>query len=89
MCIMPQIIPIRDLKKTSELSQMCKNATEPIFITKNGYGDMVIMSIELYEKKMLMLDVYAKLNAAEEQVQQGKVLDAEKSLKSIREKYNV
>ena len=75
---MPQIIPIRDLKKTSELSQMCKNATEPIFITKNGYGDMVIMSIELYEKKMLMLDVYAKLNAAEEQVQQGKVLDADK-----------
>ncbi len=67
---MPKIIPIRDLKKTSELSQMCKNATEPIFITKNGYGDMVIMSIELYEKKMSMLDVYAKLHEAEEQVKQ-------------------
>ena len=86
---MPQIIPIRDLKKTSELSQMCKNATEPIFITKNGYGDMVIMSMEMYEKKMHMLDVYAKLDAAEEQVQQRKVLDAGKGLKSIREKYNV
>ncbi len=86
---MPKIIPIRDLKKTSELSQMCKNAMEPIFITKNGYGDMVIMSMEMYEQKMSMLDVYAKLNAAEEQVQQGKVLDAEKGLKSIREKYNV
>ena len=47
MRVMPQIIPIRDLKKTSELSQMCKNATEPIFITKNGYGDMVIMSMEM------------------------------------------
>jgi len=86
---MPQIIPIRDLKKTSELSQMCKNATEPIFITKNGYGDMVIMSMEMYEKNMYMLNVYAKLDAAEEQVQQRKVLDAGEGLKSIREKYNV
>ena len=86
---MPQIIPIRDLKKTSELSQMCKNTAEPIFITKNGYGDMVIMSMEVYEKKMYMLDVYSKLNAAEEQVQQGKVLDADEGLKSIRKKYNV
>ena len=44
---------------------------------------------ELYEKKMSILDAYAKLNAAEEQVKQGKVLDADKGLKSIREKYNV
>ena len=86
---MPKIIPIRDLKKTSELSQMCKDADEPVFITKNGYGDMVIMSMETYEKKMFMLDVYAKLNAAEEQVKQGRVLDADEGIKSIREKYNV
>lgn len=86
---MPKIIPIRDLKKTSELSQMCKDTNEPIFITKNGYADMVIMSIEMYEKKMAMLDVYEKLDAAEEQVRQGKVLDADEGLKSIREKYNV
>ena len=58
---MPRIIPIRDLKKTSELSQMCKEATEPIFVTKNGYGDMVIMSMETYEKKLMLLDAYAKL----------------------------
>lgn len=50
---MPQIIPIRDLKKTSEVSQMCKEAKEPIFITKNGYGDMVIMSMEMYEHRMM------------------------------------
>ncbi len=82
---MPQIIPIRDLKNTSELSQMCKEAKEPIFITKNGYGDMVIMSMEMYEKRMMLLDAYEKLEAAEKQVQQGKLLDAEDGLKSIRE----
>ncbi len=48
---MPQIIPIRDLKKTAEISDMCHNSEEPIYITKNGYGDMVIMSMETYEKK--------------------------------------
>lgn len=86
---MPQIIPIRDLKKTAEISQMCKDSGEPIFITKNGYGDMVIMSMELYEQKMFMLDVYSKLVAADEQVKAGKLLDADKGLEDLRKKYNV
>ena len=86
---MPHIIPIRDLKNTSEVSQMCKTVAEPIFITKNGYGDMVIMSMELYERKMLLLDAYSKLADAEAQVSEGKLLDAENSLKSMREHYNV
>ncbi|MBQ7699411.1 MAG: type II toxin-antitoxin system Phd/YefM family antitoxin [Clostridia bacterium] len=86
---MPQIIPIRDLKNTSEISEMCKNAAEPIFITKNGYGDMVIMSMEMYEKKMFLLDAYARLDAAEEQVKQGKILDADKALSDLKNKYNV
>jgi PHD/YefM family antitoxin component YafN of YafNO toxin-antitoxin module len=86
---MPKIIPIRDLKNTSEISQMCHESKEPIYITKNGYGDMVIMSIELYEEKMFMSDVYHKLKAAEEQLAEGKILDGKESLKNIREKYNV
>ena len=45
---MPQIIPIKDLKNTSEISDMCHKTDEPIYITKNGYGDMVIMSMEIY-----------------------------------------
>lgn len=87
--IMLQIIPIRDLKNTGEISQMCKESDEPIYITKNGYGDMVIMSMEVYKKKMFMLDVYDKLMAAEEEIKAGKTLDADSSIKSIREKYNV
>ncbi|MED4599725.1 type II toxin-antitoxin system Phd/YefM family antitoxin [Paenibacillus validus] len=86
---MPKIIPIRDLKNTSEISQMCQESDEPIFITKNGYGDMVLMSMKTYEEKMFMLDVYEKLNAAEKQLAEEKVLDGESSLKSIREKYDV
>ena len=86
---MPQIIPIRDLKNTSEISQRCHAANEPIFVTKNGYGDMVIMSIKMYEEKMAMLDIYSKLAEAEKQQEEGKMLDGDSSLKSLREKYNV
>lgn len=86
---MPQIIPIRDLKNTGEISKMCHTSDEPIFVTKNGYGDMVIMSMKMYEEKMFMLDVYSKLIEAEEQIKEGKVLDGDTSLKSIRERYNV
>ncbi len=69
---MPQIIPIKDLKNTSEISQKCYESDEPIFITKNGYGDMVIMSIEVYEALQTKLDVYTKLAEAEEDVNQGR-----------------
>lgn len=86
---MPQIIPIKELRNTNEISQMCKEAAEPIFITKNGYGDMVIMSMEMYEKQMFMADVYTKLAAAEEQVKNGKVIDADESLARLRKKYHV
>ena len=86
---MPQIIPIRDLKNTGKISQMCKESNEPIYITKNGYGDMVIMSMAVYKEKMFMLDVYDRLMAAEEQIKSGKTIDADSSIKSIREKYNV
>ena len=86
---MPHIIPIRDLKNTSAVSSMCHELGEPVFITKNGYGDMVIMSIERYQKMAYLSDVYSRLEAAELQVAEGKTKDAIQSLKRIRGKYNV
>ncbi len=86
---MPKIIPIKDLKNTGEISQLCHAANEPVFITKNGYGDMVIMSMEMYEQKMFLFDVYQKLEAAEEQAAQGRTAEAYSSLKDIREKYGL
>ena len=68
---MPQIIPIRDLKNTNAISQRCHESQEPIYVTKNGYGDMVIMSMEAYERQCVLADVYAKLNTAEAQIQAG------------------
>ena len=86
---MPQIIPIRDLKNTSEISDRCHASQEPIFITKNGYGDMVIMSLETYERQMRLLDVYSKLAVAEEQVKTAKVITGDTSMKGLRERYGL
>lgn len=86
---MPRIIPIRDLKDTAAISQMCSESTEPIYITKNGYGNMVIMSMEAYEKMMFMTDVYSKLAEAEAEVREGKVSDAREGLTALREKYGL
>lgn len=86
---MPQIIPIHNLKNTAEISNLCHETQEPIFVTKNGYGDMVIMSIDTYEKNMFMQDVYSKLAGAEAEIKSGKTKDARQSLKDLRLKYDI
>lgn len=85
---MPQIRPITDLRNTNEISEICHKQNEPIFITKNGYGDLVIMSIETYERQLALVDVYKKLAKAESQIAQGMpLLDGEEVFKKLRDKY--
>lgn len=86
---MPHIIPIKDLKNTSEISEMCHRATEPIYITKNGYGDMVIMSMENYENTIYKMQMYRDLEFSEKQILDGKTQDAKLLLHSMREKYGL
>ena len=86
---MPRIIPIRDLKDTPAISRMCNESSDPIYITKNGYGDMVIMSMKAYEEKMSLLDIYAKLAEAEENIKSGKTVDARSALKDLRTKHGL
>ena len=70
---MPQIRPITDLRNTNEISEICHKNQEPIFITKNGYGDLVIMSIETYERQLALLEVYKKLIEAEHKLQKVQI----------------
>ena len=84
---MPQIRPITDLRNTAEISELCHSKNEPIFITKNGYGDMVIMSMETYERNMVLVDVYEKLAVAEKQIQNNELLDGEAVFAKLKEKY--
>lgn len=86
---MPQIIPIKDLKDTSAISDMCHQADSPIFVTKNGYGDMVLMSMELFESMQKKWEIYGEIEKAEAEIAQGKVMPAREGLASVREKYGL
>lgn len=86
---MPQIIPIKDLKNTSEISDMCHRSDEPIYITKNGYGDMVIMGMEVYENTMRQFAVYRDVEVSEQQIETGQVKDARKALAEMRKKHDL
>lgn len=86
---MPQIVPIKELKNTSEISNLCHTSKEPVFITKNGYGDMVIMSMEAYDSLFAQLNMYQSLAKSENQVSAGETIDAEEALNEIRDRYEL
>ena len=63
---MPIIKPISDLRNNfNEISELCHKEEEPVFITKNGQGDMVVMSLALYDKQQALIELYQKLDEAE------------------------
>ena len=85
---MPEIRPIRDLRDTTKISKLCQESNEPIYITKNGYGHLVVMSMETYKDKLAKAELYEKLAEAENQIRSGeKLLDAEDVFRSLRERY--
>ena len=86
---MPRIIPIRDLRDTGRLSEMCNESREPIYITKNGYGDMVIMSMAVYEERMARLEIREKILAGKEQADSGNLADGPAALNEIGRRHGL
>ena len=86
---MPVIVPVRDLKDTNRISELCNSEKRPVFITKNGYGDMVIMSMEIYESTMKQIAMYRDIEISEKQIEAGQVKDARTALRETRAKYGL
>ncbi len=85
---MTQIKPITELRNTNEISELCHAKKEPIFITKNGYGDMVVMSIETYDDLMETMRTDMAIREAEsEYAENGILLDAKETLSYLRRKH--
>lgn len=85
---MPKIRPITDLRNTNEISDICHAKNEPIFITKNGYGDLVVMSMETYEAMLNEKETDSEIEKAEAEYQfKGKLIDAREGLGSLRRKH--
>lgn len=84
---MPRIIPIRELKNTNNITEICRSTNEPVFVTKNGYGELVVMSMETYEEQLRRLEFYQELAISEKQFDKGKIKEAQAALSELRAKY--
>jgi prevent-host-death family protein len=83
--VMPNIRPISDLRNNfTQISESVHLDDEPIFLTKNGVGDMVVMSMDYYDRQLAQLDLYQKLDEARQEIVAGaKGKDARKIIQDI------
>ena len=85
--IMPEIRKSADLRNNyQKISQFCHLYNEPVFITKNGIGDLAVMSISAYNELSGRIDLYQKLLAGLNQIHNGETISEEELMKKI-EKY--
>jgi prevent-host-death family protein len=84
------IKPISDLRnKFNEISEICHREGEPVYLTKNGKGDLVVMSLAAYEKKEAMLELYKKLSIAEQQSELGAdTIEHKEMIKKLKSRLN-
>ncbi|HJA12449.1 MAG TPA: prevent-host-death protein [Candidatus Mediterraneibacter merdipullorum] len=85
---MPVIMPIKELRNTSEISDMAHTMQEPIFITKNGYSDLVVMSSELYDKFVKNNRIDQAIYESEKEMEEGGALiDLDEAFEKLNKKY--
>jgi len=81
---MPVIKKSAELRNNyGQISEFCHNYREPVFITKNGQGDLAVMSIETYEEIIGKLELY-KIQIGINQIKKGEIVSEEKMMKKIK-----
>ena len=84
-----QIIPMRDLKNTVEVERRCAEENGPVFVTKNGYGRLVVMDIAYYERTMQALYEAKTVIEGLNDIKEGRTVDGEAAISNIRSKYGI
>ena len=85
---MPVIMPIKDLRNTSEISDIAHKIQEPIFITKNGYSDLVVISSELYDKFAKSNRIDQAIYESEKEMEEGGAsIDLDEAFEKLNRKY--
>lgn len=88
LIVMPLIMPIRDLRNTNEISNLAHQQQEPIFITKNGYSDLVVMSSELYDKFARINRIDQAIYESEQEILNGaEAIDADIVFAELEKKH--
>ena len=86
---MPQILPIKDLKDTAKIAALCEATDGPVFITKNGYGVLAVMSMHHYEEAFARAELHRDLDAAEADIAAGRVADAKTAMADLRNRFGL
>lgn len=84
-----KIIPMRDLKNTVEVERLCAEENGPVFVTKNGYGRLVVMDIDYYEKTMRKMDEATTILDGLKDVKSGNTVEGDIAISNIRNKYGI
>ena len=84
-----QIIPIRELKDTVSIEKRCAEENGPVFVTKNGYGRLVVMDIEYFERVFQKIYEVKVINEGLQDVADGNLISGSEGLDSIRGKYGL
>ena len=82
-----QIVPMRDLKDTVQMEKKCQNG--PVFVTKNGYGKLVVMNMEYYESKIAKITEADFINEGIVDFANGKISEGKEVIKELKDKYGV
>ena len=85
---LPKILPVNELKNTANIMKTCKESSVPIVITKNGYGEAVMMSVKLYEEMFAKMQAAALINAGLDEIENGaKPVNGKEFFGAMRGKY--
>ena len=84
-----KIIPMRDLKNTVEVEKHCVKEQGPVYVTKNGYGRLVVMDIEYYEKTMQKIYEAKAVLEGLKDLKEGNTGDGLDTIRKLKEKYDL
>lgn len=84
-----RIIPMRDLRDTVKIEELCVKEQGPVYVTKNGYGRLVVMDIDYYEKTQQQIKEAGAVLRGLQDVKDGKVVDGIEAMERLREKYHL
>ena len=84
-----KIIPMRDLKNTVKVERLCAEENGPVFVTKNGYGRLVVMDIGYYEKTMRKMDEAKTILDGLKDVKSENTVEGDAAISNIRNKYGI
>lgn len=86
---LPKILPVNELKNTASIMKTCQESPVPIVITKNGYGEAVLMSVKLYEEMFAKMQTAVLVNAGLDEAEKGAAsMDGKEFFDSMRHKYS-